>query len=149
MEKVEVYDLYSSLAPIILNALIEFNETRFSAAAVDDEDVPENLKSTSAPPKENKWDTDENWFARWDYVLNEMIFAFQSIVDDTESMYHDDYWEGEMDVYFEPIGDGEFCEFKKGPNHTQTFLEEKYDKINARIQNGLMLFGKYYRNLWI
>lgn len=149
MEKVEVYDLYSSLAPIILNALIEFNETRFSAAAVDDEDVPENLKSTSVPPKENKWDTDENWFARWDYVLNEMIFAFQSIVDDTESMYHDDYWEGEMDVVLKPIADSELFEFKKGPNHSSVFLEEKYDKINARIQNGLMLFGKYYRNLWI
>ena len=149
MEKVDVYELYSSLAPIILNALLEFNETKFSAAAVDDDDVPENLKSTSAPPKENEWDTDENWFARWDYVLNEMIFAFQSIVDGTESMYHDDYWEGETDVYFDPVGDGEFSELKAGPNHSRVFLEEKYDKITARIQNGLMLFGKYYRNLWI
>ncbi len=148
MEKVEVFELYASLAPIILNALIEFNETKFSAAAVDDEDVPENLKSTSAPPKENGW-ADDNWFARWDYVLNEMIFAFQSIVDHTESMYHDDYWEGEMDVSIEPIDESDLFEFKKGPNHSRTFLKEKYAKIDERIQNGLMLFGKYYRNLWI
>lgn len=32
--------------------------------------------STSARPKENDWDIDEFHFKRWDWILDEMIFAF-------------------------------------------------------------------------
>jgi hypothetical protein len=51
---------------------------------VDDEDVPEELKSTSAPPKECVWDVDANHFKRWDYILDEMIWSFEHKLKDTD-----------------------------------------------------------------
>jgi len=56
--------------------LIQLKETKHGSPDVDDKDVPEHLRSTSAPPKKNDWDTDDNWHKRWDWVLDEMIHAF-------------------------------------------------------------------------
>ena len=57
-------------------------QTRFKLAPlVDDEDVPEELRSTAAPAKENDWDVDENHFKRWDWVLDEMIWAFEQALN--------------------------------------------------------------------
>ena len=56
----DTWDLYSCLSHIILPALRKFREEPYGAPKIDDEDVPESLRSTSAPPKENEWDTDEN-----------------------------------------------------------------------------------------
>lgn len=58
--------------------LKQLKETKQGAPYVDDEDVPEHLRKSAAPPTENEWDTDDNHFKRWDYVLDEMIFAFES-----------------------------------------------------------------------
>ena len=35
-----------------------------------------------------------------------------------------------------------------GPNHTYVCDYEGIMKVHERIDNGLRLFGKYYRNLW-
>jgi hypothetical protein len=37
---------------------------------------------------------------------------------------------------------------EKGPNDTHEWDKEGYDKHSKRIDNGLRLFGKYYRGLW-
>ena len=39
-------------------------------------------------------------------------------------------------------------ETKEGPNHTHKFDQEGFNAVNKRIDNGLRLFGKYYRSLW-
>jgi hypothetical protein len=78
--KIDRYDTWSmdsTLRYIILPMLKQLKETSHGAPFVDDEDVPEELKSTSAPPKKDDWDVDENHFKRWDYVMDEMIYAFQ------------------------------------------------------------------------
>jgi hypothetical protein len=78
--KIDRYDTWSmdsTLRHIILPMLKQLKETSHGAPFVDDEDVPEELKSTSAPPKKDDWDVDENHFKRWDYVMDEMIYAFQ------------------------------------------------------------------------
>ena len=77
--RIDKYDTWSmdvTLSYIILPMLKQLKETKHSAAEVDDKDVPKKLRSTSAPEKENEWDLDDNWFARWDWVLDEMIWAF-------------------------------------------------------------------------
>jgi hypothetical protein len=61
--------------------LKQLKETKHGAPFVDDEDVPEELKSTSAPPKKDDWDVDDNHFKRWDYVMDEMIYAFETDPD--------------------------------------------------------------------
>jgi hypothetical protein len=41
-----------------------------------------------AQPKENEWDTDSLHFMRWDWILDEMIWAFeQKVSDDAESQF--------------------------------------------------------------
>ena len=77
--EIEPFDTWSmdyTLAMIVLPMLKQLKETKHGSPNVDDEDVPEHLYSTSAPPKENDWDTDDNWHKRWDWVLDEMIYAF-------------------------------------------------------------------------
>ena len=81
-EKVRIddYDTWSmdhTLAPIILPMLKQLKETKHGSPWTDDEDVPEELRSTSAPPKKDEYDTDDNHFLRWDWVMGEMIWAFE------------------------------------------------------------------------
>ena len=78
----DTWNLDHTLALIILPALKEFSKDPQGAPCVDDEDVPKGLRSTDAPPKENKWDVDDNHFKRWDWVLGEMVAAFEIHVED-------------------------------------------------------------------
>ena len=134
--KIDPWDTWSmdhTLAHIIAPMLKQLNETKFGAGFVDDEDVPEELKSTSAPPKENEWDTDDNHFKRWEYVLNEMTWAFeQKVLDDWESQYY----KFENDPK-EPLG-----------MKITWRDEEGRKKHQERMTNGFRLFGKYYEGLW-
>ena len=74
--KIDEWDMWSmdhTLSHIIVPMLKQLQETKHGAPFVDDEDVPVELRSTSAPAKEDDYDTDDNHFKRWDWVLNEMI----------------------------------------------------------------------------
>ena len=138
--KVDRWDTWSAdhtLAQIILPTLKMLKEVKNGAPNVDDDDVPLSLKSTSAPPKENAWDTDDNHFRRWDYVLDEMIFAFQCKVDDS---WEDQFHSGEFDKDKTP---GE-----KGWEGTHKFDAKGHKRFHDRIANGFRLFGKYYEGLW-
>jgi len=78
--KIDDHDVWSmehTLANIITPMLKKLKEVQHGAPHTDDEDVPEHLRSTAAPPKENEWDTDENHFKRWDWILDEMIWSFE------------------------------------------------------------------------
>lgn len=137
--KIHNYDTWSmdhTLAYIIVPMLKQLNETKHGAPFVDDEDVPEELRSTSAPPKENDWDTDENHFKRWDWVMEEMIWAFEiHNDDDAESKFFD---HSEVD--------------RKDPldiRFTKVEIDrEGLDAFQNRKQNAFRLFGKYYQALW-
>ena len=90
--RVDPWDSWSAeetLAMIILPVLKQLRETKNSAGWVDDEDVPDSLKRTAAPIPEKEWDIDDNWFKRWDWVLGEMICAFE-IVLENETFVLDD-----------------------------------------------------------
>lgn len=83
--RIDNYDTWSmdhTLAHIIHPMLVQLQETKHGAPLVDDEDVPEELRSTSCAPKQNEYDVDNNHFRRWDWVMNEMIFAFESHIND-------------------------------------------------------------------
>jgi hypothetical protein len=122
---IDEYDTWSmdhTLSMIIHPMLEQLKDAKHGAPPVDDEDVPEELRSTSAPEltQEQKdcGEDDENYFKRWDWVLDEMIFAHASQFNDWEDEYYD---------------------------------RKDYDSmrvIQDRIQNGYRLFGKYYQGLW-
>ena len=82
--KIDKWDTWSmdyTLSHIIVPMLKQLQETKHGAPCVDDEDVPVELRSISAPAKENDYDIDDNHFKRWDWVLNEMIWAFEQNLD--------------------------------------------------------------------
>jgi hypothetical protein len=51
-----------TLSHIVLPMLKQLKKDKHGSPLVDDEDVPEELRSTSAPAKENDWDIDDNHF---------------------------------------------------------------------------------------
>ena len=155
--KIDRWDTWSmdhTLSYIILPMLKQLKETKHGAPTVDDEDVPEQLKSTSAPPKEDEYAVDDNHFGRWDYVLDEMIFAFEHLVDDS---WQDAYSSGEIDMTWIPVdkdgnevpkGEHLLFQMGHGPKHTYKCDYDGIRAVEERMQNGFRLFGKYYRNLW-
>lgn len=142
--KIDKWDTWSmdhTLALIIHPMLVQLKETKHGGPYVDNEDVPEELWNTDkfADP----YALDDKYFDRWDYVLDEMIFTFESLTRD---------WEGE---YFISHGEHEFVDHEDGSgNATLNWIKrpevdrEGMEAHGDRIKNGLRLFGKYYMALW-
>lgn len=137
IDKWDSWNADHTIAMIAHPLLIQLKETKHGAPFVDDEDVPDELKSTAAPPKENDYDVDANHFKRWDWVMDEMIFAMQEIAreDDGDSQFYD----------YSEVDDS-------ADIHIQ-LRQMKVDRVGLqayhdRIQNGCRLFGKYFQNLW-
>lgn len=155
--KIDRWDTWSmdrTLGHIILPMLKQLRTTNHGAPYVDDDDVPEELKSTNADPRtQEEIDTghvDSLHFQRWDWVMNEMIFAFEHLMDDS---WEDEFRSGEMDHKSVPCawdenGKPTMYEWKEGPNHTYKCDYDGMQKVSDRMDNGFRLFGKYYRNLW-
>ena len=151
--KIDHWDTWSmdhTLGQIALPMLKQLKEKKHGSPIVDDEDVPEELKSTSAPAKENEWDIDDNHFKRWDWVMDEMIFAFEHHIN---KEWEEAYRSGEFDhksVACEWYENGKPKMFKleEGPNHTYKADYEGMRVVEDRIKNGFRLFGKYYQGLW-
>ena len=141
--RIDTWDTWSmdhTLAHIVLPMLAQLKATKHGAPCTDDKDVPKELRSASAPTKKNSWDTDDNHFKRWDWILDEMIWAFnQKCRDD---------WEGDYYEYRE-MGPEE----SKDPNSLfglkLVWEDREGQKAHQkRMANGFKLFGKYYENLW-
>lgn len=169
IDKYDTWSMDSRLSPIILPMLRQLRETQYGAPFTEDSDVPEWLRSTAAKSKENEWDTDEFHFARWDWIMDEMIWAFEQLNKDDRG--EDQFRVGKYDHMFQPIGeDGEpigepyrlgekptdaqwldsvaWYQLIKGPNYTMIEDHEALENHWKRIKNGLRLFGAYYMNLW-
>ncbi len=140
LDRWDTWSMDHTLATIIVPMLKQLQATKHGAPMVDDEDVPEELRSTSAPATENEWDTDDNHFLRWDWVLAEMIWAFeQKVRDDDES------------EFFDHSECGDVKDFIKDPNTHLSKSKVDWDGLkqhNERKANGFRLFGKYFQSLW-
>jgi hypothetical protein len=150
--RIDKYDTWSmdhTLALIILPMLKQLHETKHGAPCVDDEDVPEGLglRSTEAPPKENDYDIDDNHFKRWDWVLEEMIQAFECKNNEDWS---EKYWTGTSKIEWQDSDteyDGKKCKrmVELGDRKCDW---DAYRAHEERNKNGFRLFGKYYQALW-
>lgn len=132
ISKDDVYNMDNTLAHVIHPMLLKYQECAHGSFNVDDEDVPEAIRSTAAGPKEYEYAPDEFHEARHDYVINEMIWAFANIIDDKAN----DFW------------------IERPETGDRFFDTGKYDiaacaEYEKRIMNGTKLFGKYYQGLWI
>lgn len=136
IEPWDTWSLDTTLAYIVLPALKQVKAAKRGAPNVDDSDVPTNLKRKKASKDASDYDIDALWFDRWDYVLDEMIFAFEACLDhEAESKFFD------------------HSDVEKGSNVIEQVSKIKYDKkgldaFKKRKQNGFRLFGKYYQCLW-
>ena len=139
----DVWNMDQTLAYIIVPMLKMIKEDKQGAPYVDDEDVPDELKSTAALPKENDYDTDSNHFKRWDWVVGEMLWAFEQKLEDWEEQFYS----GEPDIVWKDVGNG-IKEMGSGPKDTFKVDFEGMNKHHDRMKNGFRLFGKYYESLW-
>jgi len=151
--KIDDHDVWSAdytLAKIIYPMLVKLKDNHHGAPAVDECDVPDRLKSMNAPRCNDAWDTDEFFFERWEWCLDEMIFAFGSKLDEDDWMGQfttgvaDYVWVDTDETY-----DGSTLKIlDHGPKHTLEYDWDGINKYKDRIQNGFRLFGKYYSSLW-
>ena len=122
--QIDPWDTWSmdhTLAPIILPMLKQLKETKHGAPFVDNVDVPKQLRATKKQIEAygKKGEVDPKHFDRWDWVLDEMIYAF-------------DCKANKDDVYMRfDIED-----------------RDSMKQEQERISNGFRLFGKYYESLW-
>lgn len=124
--RIDEYDTWGmdyTLSLIVLPMLQQLKSNKHGSPHVDDEDVPEHLRSTAAPPKKEEWDIDDLHHDRWDWVMDEMIWAHEQVIDEDEGY--------------------SLCR-----KEDQSIDWDKYHEYQKRIDNGLRLFGKYYRGLW-
>lgn len=162
--KIDYWDTWSmdyTLSPIILPMLVQLQKTKHGSGLVDLEDVPEYLRTTTTEEyddqkvfdfylKEKYAEGDRDIHARWDWVLNEMIWTFEQLCDENnDAQFH----HGVVDFKSIPCQWDEnnkptMYKMERGPNDTSHFDEEGFKKHHERIENGLRLFGKYFRNLW-
>jgi hypothetical protein len=162
--KIDYWDTWNmdgTLGKIILPMLKQLRDTKHGSQIVDLEDVPEELRCITHEEYDSQKSFD--WYhehkveegkcdihARWDWVLNEMIFAFERLNDDS---WEDNFRSGTIDMKREPCawdenGKPTMYQMIRGPNDTYECNYEAIQLVHDRMNNGFRLFGKYYRGLW-
>ena len=121
IDKWDTWSMDYTLSYIILPMLKQLKATKHGSADVDNEDVPINLRAPEEDVLKYKklGETDPDFFKRWDWVLDEMIYAFDCKANKDEVYMRFD------------IKD-------------RIAMQKEQD----RISNGFRLFGKYYEALW-
>ena len=150
IDRWDTWSMDHTLGYIILPMLKQLKETTHGAPFVDDRDVPKELRSTSAreltQEEKDNGHTDDNHFKRWDWVLEEMIFAFETkagSLEDWDAQFHT----GVRDIQWKQIENG-MSEMIRGPNDTSKYDAKGMQAYQKRISNGFRLFGRYYESLW-
>ena len=78
IDKWDTWSMDYTLADIVLPMLKQLKETNQGAPYVYPEDVPSKLRPTKQELLQynKQGETDPKWFDRWDWVMDEMIYAF-------------------------------------------------------------------------
>jgi len=157
IEKFDAWSLDNTLSLIILPALIQLKQSKMGVPGdfVNDSAEDYNDQATFDFMKEDKDEVFEKGCDAWDDTIDKMIWSFQQIaLGDYDSKYH----HGEMDISWKKTD-------KQYPNSVTGKMESTYQMVDhnpdehwydsvghqlheERIQEGLDLFGKYFRSLW-
>jgi len=139
---IDNYDVWSmdhTLALIILPMLQKLKVRKHGYGFIDNKDVPKELRSTATGARagiKNKWDWDNYAEARYSWMMDELIWTFEQLAnDDNESQFFD------------------HTESEKEKDFNKSMQKLKVDRVGLeahqkRIENGLRLFGRYFRTLW-
>ena len=148
--KIDNWDYWSAdttLSYIVVPLLKKLKDNKHGYPIVDDIDVPEKYRTSTVqdwnqlelfPEKEKavQETIDELNEMKWEWVMDEMIWAHSQIIDDNGDRQFFDHSEVDDKA---PLLD-QVAKVKVD--------REGLDKHHERIDNGLRLFGKYYRSLW-
>jgi len=157
IERFDTWSADHTMAYIILPLLIQLKESKqgvpheFADVGGADYEMQDSFDFY----KETHNECFEKGVERWNDVLDKMIWSFQQLVDDD---YEEKYRHGNAEYDWVKSD-------KTHPNPTNGKPEPTYQMIEKnptehwtdyeglrlheeRIQEGLDLFGKYYRNLW-
>lgn len=137
IDRSDVWNMDHTLALIVVPMLKMLKDDKHGSPYVDNDDVPEHLRSTQTEPS---YETDETHHERWAWVLDEMIWAFEQ---QANSEWELQYYSGETDLQIDDKG-----LMYEGPNHTFKVDNDGMVAHRKRMRNGLQLFGKYYDGLW-
>lgn len=158
IDEFDTWDLDNTLAKIIYPALVQLKAHKHGVPnniteGIGGEDYVEQLSFDFY--RETYNDAFSEACKQWDEILDKIIWAFQQLaLDDYDKKYH------------HGVGEYEWVETDRlYPNPITGKMEKTYKMVDKnpddhwydyighqlhedRIQEGLELFGKYYRNLW-
>lgn len=158
--QIDVYDTWNcdhTLAHIIYPMLCQLRDTKkgvpndFCNAGGEEYGVQDSFDFY----KESHQQAFDDKCQEWDIVLDKMIWSFEQLIHDE---YDGKYRHGEAKFDFEPI-DKTFPDPVTGKTKQSMTLVDKnpdehwtdYEGLGLheeRIQEGLDLFGRYFRALW-
>lgn len=159
--QIDNFDTWSfdhNLAHIIYPALLQLKATKHGVPSELVDDVGgEDWKDQDSFDfyKESHNDAFNEACKRWDEILDKMIWAFQQLtLDDYSQKYHHgkpefDWIESDK-LYANPISgkmEKTYQMVDKNPDE-HWYDVEGHQLHDKKIQEGLELFGKYYRSLW-
>lgn len=131
IDKWDTWNMDGTLALLIVPMLKQLKATKHGAPSTDSDDVPEHLKENDTRTDDG---VDEHHFARWDWILDEMIWTFEALLESPSKFFDHSAVDGTASL-----------------NEQINQIKVDSDGLQAwedRITNGLRLFGKYYRSLW-
>lgn len=160
---IDGYDVWSAdhtLAMIIAPTLKKLKEIQHGYPHVDNEDVPEELRFVMTEEEKANWDgsVDDKHEARWNWILGEMIWAFEQHADpyDNDDQFHHN--SDQLEMVFVSTGDENLdskgmkslsFNHQKDPTKPAYWVDHEGKKAHhERMQNGVRLFAKYYQSLW-
>jgi len=87
----DCWDMSHSMGHIILPMLKILKQNKHGAPIVNMDDVPENLRGTEEELKlyNTKGMVSDKHFERWDWIMDEMIWAFTQILDEAQYLEMD------------------------------------------------------------
>ena len=166
--RIDHYDTWgmdTTLGYIILPMLKQLRATKHGSPWVEDVDVPhlvrnkKTKKAKKSSPNIRALDMDEedqhsDVHVRWEWVLDEMIWAFEQVVSDDEgrSNYYVPYKPGEEVergcFWKESTGEKRYLMTEEESRRLGRYDSDLHKAYQERVNRGLTLFGKYYQSLW-
>lgn len=158
IERFDTWSLDHTLAMIIYPALLQLKETKHGVPSEIVDSVGGAEWDSQSSFDFYKESHDEAWTEaskKWDEILDKMIWAFYQLAhDDYSDKYHhgtSEYdWIKSDKTFANPITgkvEKTYQMVDKNPD-AHWYDSEGHQLHEARIQEGLELFGKHYRNLW-
>ena len=153
----DTWSAYYTIALIALPILLQIREEKMGVPAEFGDVLGNDYDSQMSfdfVKEDHDWAFEEK-IKEWDNTLNKMIWSFQQIVhDDYDELYHHGVpkysWKKLDEVYTNPITnkqEGLYEMVDENPDE-HWYDIEGHTLHNERIKEGLILFGKYFQNLW-